>query len=145
MYIWQFIKSFARNCRETSFQQCSGEPTEYRQSAKLFLQSSELGLPQPLTRRRVCPPPPRFWGEGHTRWRERGWESPNSDEGTYTVVLCIYVLCEWASRIPVGQSLTIFQSVTLSRPQHWNCQRKTFLLKTIFKRMIEQYRDCSYT
>jgi hypothetical protein len=27
-----------------------------RQSAKLFLQSSELGLPQPLTRRRVCPP-----------------------------------------------------------------------------------------
>jgi hypothetical protein len=28
-------------------------------------------------------PPPRFWGEGHNRWRERGWESPNSDEGTY--------------------------------------------------------------
>ncbi len=35
-------------------------------------------------------PPPRFWGEGHTRWRERGWESPNSDERTYTVVLFIY-------------------------------------------------------
>jgi hypothetical protein len=50
-----------------------------RQSAKLFLQSSELGLPQPLTCRRVCPPS-RFWGEGHTRWRERGWESPNSDD-----------------------------------------------------------------
>jgi hypothetical protein len=33
---------------------------------------------------------PRFWGKGHTRWRERGWESPNSDEGTYTVVLFIY-------------------------------------------------------
>jgi hypothetical protein len=60
-----------------------------RQSANLFLQSSELGLPQPLTRRRMCPPP-RFWGEGHTCWRERGWESPNSDEGTYTVVLLIY-------------------------------------------------------
>jgi hypothetical protein len=30
------------------------------------------------------------WGEGHTRWRERGWESPNSDEGTYTGVLFIY-------------------------------------------------------
>jgi hypothetical protein len=55
-----------------------------RQSGKLFHQSSELRLPQPLTRRRVCPPP-RFWGEGHTRWRERGWEIPNSDEGTYTV------------------------------------------------------------
>jgi hypothetical protein len=62
-----------------------------RQSAKLFLQSSELGLHQPLTRRRVCPPPPNLWyrGEGHTRWRERGWESPNSDGGTYTVVLGI--------------------------------------------------------
>jgi hypothetical protein len=50
-----------------------------RKSAKLFLKSSELGLPQPLTRRRVCPPP-RFWGE-----------SPNADEGTYTVVLFIYM------------------------------------------------------
>jgi hypothetical protein len=37
-----------------------------------------------------CPPPPRFWGERHTRWRQRGRESPNSDEGTYTVVLFIY-------------------------------------------------------
>ncbi len=59
-----------------------------RQSAKLFLQSSELGLPQPLTRRRECPP--WLWGEGHTRWRGRSCESPNSDEGTYTVVLFIY-------------------------------------------------------
>jgi hypothetical protein len=64
--------------------------TQIRQSAKLFLKSSELGVPQPLTRRRVCPPTPRFWGEGLTRGRERGWESPNSDEGTYTVVLFIY-------------------------------------------------------
>ncbi len=45
-----------------------------RQSAKPFLQSSELGLPQPLTRRRVWPPPPfGSEGKGHTRWRERGW------------------------------------------------------------------------
>jgi hypothetical protein len=48
------------------------------QSAKLFLQSSELGLPHPLTRRRVCPPPPWFWGGGHTRFRERGVGSPSS-------------------------------------------------------------------
>ncbi len=34
-----------------------------------------------------CAPHPRFWGKGHTRWRERGWESPNSDE---TVVHFIY-------------------------------------------------------
>ncbi len=64
------------------------------QSAKPFLQSSELGLPQPLTHRRVCPPPLWYRGEGHTRWR--GWESPNFDQGTYTVVLCMnlyFVLC----------------------------------------------------
>jgi hypothetical protein len=38
----------------------------------------------------ATPPPPPPPGFGHTRWRERGWESPNSDEGTYTVVLCKY-------------------------------------------------------
>ncbi len=52
------------------------------------LQSSELGLPQPLSHRRVCHLHPGSGWRGHTRWRERGWESPNSDEGTYTVVLC---------------------------------------------------------
>ncbi len=62
-----------------------------KQSAKLFLQSSELGLPQPLTPWRVCPctPPPVMGGGAHSLARE-GWESPNSDEGTYTVVLFIY-------------------------------------------------------
>jgi hypothetical protein len=45
-----------------------------QQSAKLFLQSSELGLPQPLTRRRVCPPVERGVGRvpiptrGQTLW-----------------------------------------------------------------------------
>jgi hypothetical protein len=46
-------------------------PSQSRQSAKLFRKSSELGLPQPLTRRRVCPPL-RSWWEGHIRWRESG-------------------------------------------------------------------------
>ncbi len=49
---------------------------------------------------RVCPPPPPpFWGEGHTRWRERDWESPNSDEGTYPVVLFVIesIALGWAS------------------------------------------------
>ncbi len=36
-------------------------------------------------------PHPWFWGEGHTRWRERGWESPSSNEGTHTLVLFIYM------------------------------------------------------
>ncbi len=33
------------------------------------------------------PPPPGSGGEGHSRWRERGWESPDSDERTCTVVV----------------------------------------------------------
>jgi hypothetical protein len=65
-----------------------------RQSAKLFLQSSDLGLPHPLARRRVCAPPLWFrWGGGaHSLAGEwRGWESPNSNGGTYTVVFYIYI------------------------------------------------------
>ncbi len=36
---------------------------------------------------------PLLWyrEEARTRWGERGWESPNSDEETYTVVPCIYI------------------------------------------------------
>jgi len=49
--------------------------------------------PPTLTRRRVCPPPPGSRGKG-TLAGERGWESPNFNEGTYTVVLFIYVLFE---------------------------------------------------
>jgi hypothetical protein len=72
------------------YESAIGQPKpQSRQSAMLFLQSSELGLPQPLNPWGVCPSP-RFGGEGHTRWRERGWESPNSDEGTHTVILFIF-------------------------------------------------------
>jgi hypothetical protein len=44
------------------------------------------------------PPRPQFWGEGHTRWQERGWESPNSDEGTLWYSLHIRTLCLQVSR-----------------------------------------------
>jgi hypothetical protein len=57
-----------------------------RQSAKLSLQSIELG-PPPLTRRRVlhcCPP----FGSGRTHlFAGEGVDGPNSDEGTDPVVL----------------------------------------------------------
>ncbi len=81
-----------------------------RQSTKLFLKLSELGLPQPLTRRRVCPPP-RFWGEGHT-W---GWENPNSDEGTYTVVLFIYTYFVMRPHIPVPRDTASFSHTFLPK------------------------------
>ncbi len=48
-----------------------GNKTQRRQSSKLFLRSSELGLPQPITRRRVCPPRPSSGGRG-TLAGERG-------------------------------------------------------------------------
>jgi hypothetical protein len=43
-----------------------GQSIEYRQSARLFLQSSELGLPHPLTSRRVHAPPPLWFRAGGT-------------------------------------------------------------------------------
>jgi len=52
--------------------------------------SSELGLPPTPHPQASVPPPPGFWGEGNTRWRERGWESPNSDEG-HTLWYSLYV------------------------------------------------------
>jgi hypothetical protein len=58
-----------------------------------FLQSSELGLPQPLTRSQVYPLPFGSGGRGTLAFERGRLESPNSSEGTYTVVLCIYVLC----------------------------------------------------
>jgi len=50
--------------------------------------------PQPPTRRLVCPLPPVSGGEGNTRRRERGWESPNSDEG-HTLWYSLYVRTLW--------------------------------------------------
>ncbi len=70
-----------------------------RQSAKLYLQSSELGLPQPLTRRRVCPPPLVPGGGAPLLAREGGGRVPIPTRGnTLTVVLCrcmCFVLCTY--------------------------------------------------
>ncbi len=56
--------------------------------------SSELGLPPTPHPQASVPPPPCFWGEGNTRWQERGWESPNSDEGR-TLWYSLYVRTLW--------------------------------------------------
>ncbi len=97
-----------------------------RQSAKLFLQSSDWDSPNPSPAGE-CTPIPRFWGEGHTRWRERGWGSLDSDGGTYTVVLfiCIYVRTLWCalthrlemvhSRCPPPFTLTVKKRLVASR------------------------------
>ncbi len=66
-----------------------------RQCAKRFSSRWNWDSPTPLAAGE-CAPPPFGPGGGHTRLRLKGWGSPNSNEGTYTVVLYIYkyfVLC----------------------------------------------------
>ncbi len=67
--------------------------------------ASRRNWDSPNPQANVPPPPlPGFWGEGHTRWRERGWKSPNSNEGMDTMALkvrYIYVLFgKCLSRLP---------------------------------------------
>jgi hypothetical protein len=50
----------------------------------MYVPSSELGLPQPLSRQRVCPSPPEPGGGGG-----RGRGSPNSDDWRKRLVLCL--------------------------------------------------------
>jgi hypothetical protein len=65
-----------------------------RQSAKLFSSRRNWDSPNPQA---------RGWkGHTHTLWRERGWESPNSDEATYTVVLFIYTYFVSLSVVAAG-------------------------------------------
>ncbi len=54
----------------------------------LFSSRQNWDSPNPVAAGK-CAPPPFGPGGGHTRLRERGWGSPNSDERTYTVVLYI--------------------------------------------------------
>ncbi len=49
-----------------------------------------IGTPPPLQPQASVPPHPQVRGGGHTRLRLKWWGSPNSNEGTYTVVLYIY-------------------------------------------------------
>jgi hypothetical protein len=60
-----------------------------RQSAKRFSSRWNWDSPTPLAAGE-CAPHTLVWGGGHTRLRLKGWGSPNSNEGTYTVVLYIY-------------------------------------------------------
>jgi hypothetical protein len=56
--------------------------------------SSESGLPPTPHPQARVPPPPCFWGEGNTRWRERGWGGvPNPTRGIHCGTLYMYVLC----------------------------------------------------
>ncbi len=73
---WIFIRIYHREGRVLSF----------------FFQSSELGLPHPLTRRRACPPspPPLVLGLGHTHLRERGLQIPTRGHTLWYSVSILY-------------------------------------------------------
>ena len=82
-------------------------PEKCRQSARLLLQSSELRLPHPLTRRRVCSPLLWFGGGGihitHSLG-ERGWGVPIQTRGQtlwYSRYLPIYALCVHRHRVHI--------------------------------------------
>jgi hypothetical protein len=64
--------------------------TQSRQSAKRFSSRWNWDSPTPLAAGECAPPHPSVRGGGHTRLRLKGWGSPISNEGTYTVVLYIY-------------------------------------------------------
>jgi len=69
--------------------------TEYRQSAELFLQSSELGLPNPSPAGEcaLCAPPLVPGGGAHSLARERGWEGESQFRRGHTLYIYMYVLC----------------------------------------------------
>ncbi len=66
------------------------DQSQSRQNAKLFLKSLELGLPKPLTLRRVTPPRSVLGGGAHSMAREGLGESQfRQGDILYTVVLFI--------------------------------------------------------
>ncbi len=80
---------------------CGLSGAQSRLSAKLFLQSSELGLPHPLAAGECAPHPPFGPGGGQTRLRERGWGWSQFRRGNirvlYTVVLYgMYISTLWS-------------------------------------------------
>jgi hypothetical protein len=82
-----------------------------RQSAKRFSSHWNWDSPTPLAAGE-CAPPPFGPGGGHTRLRLKGWGSPNSNEGTYTVVLYIY---KYFVSLPSHSDYSIWLAVHLLR------------------------------
>ncbi len=76
-------------------------PTKYIyiKSTTVYVPSSELGPPRPLSPCECVPPPRIKGGGGHTSLRGEGWGSPNSDDWRKSLALCL--TCDSPSRIHV--------------------------------------------
>jgi hypothetical protein len=105
---WTFYKYFIQHCficrpsdsnvsEDARIEPRTVTTTKYvhiKSTMHSLCPSPELGLPPTPHPQASVPPPPCFWGEGNTRWRERGWESPNSDEG-HTLWYSLYLRTLW--------------------------------------------------
>ncbi len=74
-----------------------------------FSQVVEIGTPPtPHLQASVLPhPPPRFWGEGHTRWRDRGGRVPIPTRGQspgHTLWYSLYIRTLWCKVLLVMAS-----------------------------------------
>jgi hypothetical protein len=86
-------KKYKKTVRERGSGLCF---IQSRQSPKLFLKSSDLGLPQPLTLKRVCPPPPPVLGGGaHSLAREGLGESQFRRGDIHCAWYSLYVRTLW--------------------------------------------------
>jgi hypothetical protein len=98
----------------------SGSTPPSRQSARLFFQSRELGLPHPLTRKRFCPPPLVLGGGGHCLARDGGGGVPIPTRGetlysAHSSTLGKYVLCSRPEAAPTLTFLSSRKSVFRAR------------------------------
>jgi hypothetical protein len=87
-------------CESTGSYSCrvrdGGSSAQSSQSAKPFLKSLELGLPQPLTCRRVCPPPPVSWGRSTLAGEKRVGRVQIPTMG-HTLWYSLYIRALWSS------------------------------------------------
>jgi hypothetical protein len=80
-----------------------GRTPQSRQNAKCFLQSSELGLPHPFSRRRVCPP--TLWSGGAHSLAGEGLREYQFRRGDiHCGALYILVLCIALAHLSAGWS-----------------------------------------
>jgi hypothetical protein len=98
----------------------NGCSPQSRQSAKRFSSRWNWDSPNPLAAGE-CAPPPFGPGGGHTRLRLKGWGSPNSNEGTYIVVLYI---CKYFVVLPLPRTHTnTYTGLSLPPPTHTDTNR----------------------
>jgi hypothetical protein len=77
---------------------------ELHTSTIVSVPSQELGLPHPLSRKRVCTPPPQTKEGEHTHQGVRRWGRPNSDDMRKSLALCLLCAVTMAVTLPPRQS-----------------------------------------